>query len=104
MSIFQNTSNTDPMPDGCAIIAELMDVPNPIPGWDSGSGGDIMESVIKSVTFIRDHEDPKEVRRYNIAFNDAGQIIITEHAGEYIHLKVGDGSGGGIFTKQIIIL
>jgi len=100
---FKPSSSGDPIPDNCGIIIELIDVPNQIPGGDAGSGGDVMESVVKSVTFIIDDDDPNEVRRINISFNDIGQIEIKDTSGQYINVNVGEGMGGRIFTSKIVI-
>lgn len=100
---FKPSSCGDPIPDNCGIIIELIDVPNPIPGWDSGSGGDVMESRVKSVTFVRDDPDSNEVQQINISFNEAGQIEIKDTSGNYINVNVGEGMGGRIFTSKITL-
>lgn len=85
---FTQSQKSDITPDNCRITVQFTDIPNPIPGWDSGSGEDVMESVVTGATFIVDHPDPAKAKHINVSFDESGKVVIVDLSGNELVLKV----------------
>lgn len=85
-------------PEGCGIIIEFFDVPNPEPGPDSGNAADFIDARIKTVTFVRDFGELHHPQMIEIRFNEMGQIEVKEKQGGFIDVIIPDRLNGDLFT------
>lgn len=85
-------------PDGCGIIIEFYDVPNPQPGPDAGNAVDVMDARIKSVTFVRDMDELNHPQMIEIRFNEKGEIEMRETTGGFMDVVIPDRVRGDLFN------
>lgn len=85
-------------PDGCGIIIEFFDVPNPEPGPDASNAADVADARIKSVKFVRDIGEDHQTQIIEFRFNIIGQIEIRETNGGFIDVVIPDKITGDLYT------
>jgi hypothetical protein len=84
----QMSFDNQKIPDGCGIIIEFFDVPNQMPGPDSGNAADVADARIKSVVFVRDSGELHHPQMIEIRFNESGQIEVKEKQGGFIDVQI----------------
>lgn len=94
----QTKNDHDFPPDGCGIIIEFFDIPNPEPGPDSSNAADFVDARIKSVKFVRDIGEGHQQQIIEFRFNIVGQIEIRETNGGFIDVVIPDKMTGDLYT------
>lgn len=90
-------------PDGCGIIIEFFDVPNPEPGPDASNAADVADARIKSVTFVREIGELHQPQMIEIRFNIVGQIEIRETNGDSMNIQINAESMVHIWAESMFV-